>query len=214
MNKIIIRYSFIFLFLFSLIACEKENIEDNSWKIRNSEYIDSIASEAKNNPENWKVLLNYKLGFEDPNFNVWQNDDYVYAKVIKEGDKNGPSPFYTDSVDVYYKGSLINGTLFEYNFKEEIDFEIAEPRRMAVGGKYGVITGLATALQYMKIGDRWEIYIPEKLGYKDDKDKPSIPPYSTLIFEVVLEDIIHPNGIDKMKSEEYLRMILNSNKVK
>lgn len=73
-------------------------------------------------------------------------------------------PFFLCQVvedKVYYKGSLINGTLFEYNFKEEIDFEIAEPRRMAVGGKYGVITGLATALQYMKIGDRWEIYIPE-----------------------------------------------------
>lgn len=212
MNKIIIRYSFIFLCLFSLIACEKENIEDNSWKIRNSEYIDSIASEAKNSPENWKVLLNYKLGFEDPNFNVWQNDDYVYAKVIKEGDKNGPSPFYTDSVDVYYKGSLINGTLFDYNFKEEIDFEIAEPRRFAVGGLYGVITGFSTALQHMKKGDRWEIYIPEKLGYEDDNDKPSIPPFSTLIFEVVLEDIIHPNEIDKIKSEKYLKMILESRK--
>lgn len=196
--RTLINYSFVFLFLAFLISCEKEKVEDNYWKIKNREFIDSIASEAKRNPENWKMLLSYKLGFEDLNNKYyWTNDDYVYVQIIKQGDSNIPSPFYTDSVDIYYKGSLIDETLFDYNFQEDKDFEIAEPTRFAVGGRYGVITGLSTALQNMKIGDRWKIYIPEKLGYGDDTDKPSILPYSTLIFEVVLEDIIHPIGPDE-----------------
>lgn len=207
-----VKYFFLLFLPFLVVACEKEDIIDNSWKEKNIEYLDSIASIAKSNPNNWKILLNYKLGVEGFDTTIWDKDDYVYVKVIEESDQDASSPFYTDSVDVYYKGSLINGALFDYNFKEDKDFEIAEPRRFAVGGKYGVITGLSTALQHMKKGDRWLIYIPEKLGYKDDNDKPSIPPYSTLIFEVVLEDIIHPNGPDKLKTEEYLKMILNYSK--
>ena len=59
-----VKYFFLLFLPFLVVACEKEDIIDNSWKEKNIEYLDSIASIAKSNPNNWKILLNYKLGVE------------------------------------------------------------------------------------------------------------------------------------------------------
>lgn len=96
-------------------------------------------------------------------------------KVIKEG--KGKSPKVTDKVTTHYKGTLINGTEFDSSYKRN------EPATFPVNG---VIKGWTEALQLMKEGSKWELYIPASLAYAEQGSPPKIEPNSTLIFEIEL----------------------------
>ena len=91
-------------------------------------------------------------------------------KVLTKG--TGPTPKATDSVKTHYKGTLING--------KEFDSSIArgEP---AVFPVKGVIPGWTEALQLMKVGDKWQLFVPSDLAYGAEENR-AIPPNSTLIF--------------------------------
>lgn len=101
--------------------------------------------------------------------------DGLQYQVIKSG--NGKSPKLTDKVKAHYIGTLINGAEFDNSVKR------GEP---AVFPLNGVIKGWQEALQLMKVGDKWKIFIPSDLGYGDSGAGQQIPPGSTLIFEVEL----------------------------
>jgi FKBP-type peptidyl-prolyl cis-trans isomerase len=96
-------------------------------------------------------------------------------KVLKEGD--GASPNGTDNVTVHYRGTLIDGTEFDSSHKRN------QPATFRVNG---VIRGWTEALQMMKPGAKWLLFIPAKLAYGERGAGSSIPPGSTLIFEVEL----------------------------
>ena len=93
----------------------------------------------------------------------------------------GQKPKATDSVRVHYEGTLIDGTVFDSSYKrgESIAFPLN-----------GVIKGWTEGLQLMSVGSKWRLYIPYRLGYGEHGAGSSIPPYSTLIFDVELLDII------------------------
>jgi FKBP-type peptidyl-prolyl cis-trans isomerase FklB len=95
-------------------------------------------------------------------------------KVITEG--KGKSPKETDTVTVHYKGTLIDGTEFDSSYKR------GEPATFPVNG---VIKGWTEALQLMKEGSKWQLFIPASLAYGEN-GRPGIPPNSVLIFEVEL----------------------------
>ena len=124
-------------------------------------------------------------------------------KVLKVGEgSNRISPFYTDTVSVYYRGKLINGTVFDQNYSGDLDKEVHVPTHFALQAKQsssvfddGLIVGWITALQYMKEGDRVELYIPADLGY-GTQSQSSIPANSVLIFDLKLEKVIHPDGLE------------------
>ena len=99
-------------------------------------------------------------------------------KIIKNG-KGKRKPKSTDTVKVHYKGSLIDGTEFDSSIKRKQPLEIRLDR---------VIPGWTEGLQRMRVGDKWELYIPYELGY-GEAPNPKIPPFSTLIFEVELLSI-------------------------
>lgn len=99
-------------------------------------------------------------------------------KVIKEGE--GESPKSTDEVSVTYTGKLIDGTVFDSSEKHG-----GKPANFKVGQ---VIRGWTEALQLMKKGAEYEIFIPSNLAY-GERGTPGIPPNSTLIFNVTLLDI-------------------------
>ena len=102
-------------------------------------------------------------------------------KVIKEG--TGNTPTTTDKVKTNYRGRLINGTEFDSSYKRNKPFEFAV--------KGGVIKGWIEAVQLMKEGGKWELYIPANLAY-GTRGSRSIPPNSTLIFEIELIEIVKP----------------------
>jgi FKBP-type peptidyl-prolyl cis-trans isomerase len=102
--------------------------------------------------------------------------DGLQYKVIKDG--TGASPKATDVVSVHYKGTLIDGTEFDSSYKR------GQPTEFPVNR---VIPGWTEALQLMKEGSKWILYIPSKLAY-GERGTPGgpIPPDATLIFEVEL----------------------------
>ena len=99
-------------------------------------------------------------------------------KVIKEG--TGATPKATDQVQVHYSGTLIDGTEFDSSYKrgEPITFPVQ-----------GVIKGWIEALQMMKVGGKWQLFIPSDLAYGETGSGP-IPGNAPLIFEVELLDIV------------------------
>jgi FKBP-type peptidyl-prolyl cis-trans isomerase FklB len=99
-------------------------------------------------------------------------------KVIKEG--TGKTPKADDTVVTNYSGKLIDGTEFDSSIKR------GEPATFPVKG---VIPGWTEALQLMKEGSKWELYIPANLAYGDHGAGNTIGPNATLIFEIELISI-------------------------
>jgi FKBP-type peptidyl-prolyl cis-trans isomerase len=97
-------------------------------------------------------------------------------KVLKEG--TGKTPKDTDVVVTHYKGTLLDGTEFDSSYKRNAPAEFPVNR---------VIKGWTEALQLMKEGDKWILYIPPKLAY-GERGAPGgvIGPNETLIFEIEL----------------------------
>ena len=99
-------------------------------------------------------------------------------KVEKEG--TGPQPKATDMVTVNYRGTLIDGTEFDSSFKRN------QPATFPVSG---VIKGWTEALQLMKKGAKYQLFIPANLAYGERAMGPDIAPNSTLVFDVDLVDV-------------------------
>lgn len=96
-------------------------------------------------------------------------------KVLKEGE--GQSPKLTDTVSTHYRGTLIDGTVFDSSY------ERGEPASFPVSG---VIAGWTEALQKMKVGSKWQLFIPSELAYKSRGAGQLIGPNAALIFEIEL----------------------------
>lgn len=98
-------------------------------------------------------------------------------KVLEEG--TGETPTANDTVSVHYEGRLLNGNVFDSSYQRN------RPAEFPVTG---VIPGWVEALQLMKTGAKWELYIPGDLAYGERGNR-SIPPNSLLIFQVELLEI-------------------------
>jgi FKBP-type peptidyl-prolyl cis-trans isomerase FklB len=90
---------------------------------------------------------------------------------------NGATPEATDKVTVHYRGTLVDGTEFDSSYSRN---------KPASFGVNRVIPGWNEALQLMQEGDKWQLFIPPKLGYAERGTGSKIPPNSALIFEVEL----------------------------
>lgn len=99
-------------------------------------------------------------------------------KVITMG--TGDIPTATQRVKVNYRGTLIDGTEFDSSYKRN------QPATFACNQ---VIKGWTEALTMMPVGSKWMLYIPQELGY-GSRETGKIPPFSTLIFEVELLEIV------------------------
>lgn len=99
-------------------------------------------------------------------------------KVITMG--TGEKPQKTDRVKVDYEGRLIDGTVFDSSYKR------GKPATFPVGQ---VIAGWTEALCMMPVGSKWEVYVPQELGY-GDREQQKIPPFSCLVFTVELHEIV------------------------
>ena len=93
----------------------------------------------------------------------------------------GQKPVATDKVKVHYHGTLIDGTVFDSSVRR------GEP---ATFGVTQVIQGWVEALQLMPVGSKWKLFIPYNLAYGEQGAGQMIAPYSALIFEVELLEIV------------------------
>ena len=99
-------------------------------------------------------------------------------QVLREG--NGQSPKATDTVECHYEGTLIDGTKFDssYDRGQTATFPLNQ-----------VIAGWTEGLQLMKEGGKYRFFIPYDLGYGERGAGASIPPFSTLVFDVELVSV-------------------------
>lgn len=98
--------------------------------------------------------------------------------VLKQGD--GPKPAETDTVEVHYRGTTIEGAEFDSSYKR------GNPATFPVTG---VIKGWTEALLLMNVGGKYKLFIPSELGYGERGAGQNIGPNAVLIFEVELLDI-------------------------
>lgn len=99
----------------------------------------------------------------------------VCYKVLQSGSEGGKQPTPSSVVSCYYLGRTIDGKCFDTSLG---GYPLAIRLR-------DLIEGWVIALQQMRVGDKWEIYIPSELGY-GSFSQPGIPANSTLIFEIEL----------------------------
>jgi FKBP-type peptidyl-prolyl cis-trans isomerase FklB len=102
-------------------------------------------------------------------------------EIIRSG--NGPTPTKADTVTTHYKGQLIDGEIFDGSYRGKAPTPADEPISFPVGG---VIAGWTEALQLMKVGDKWRLFIPSELAYGERGAGADIGPGATLIFEIEL----------------------------
>jgi FKBP-type peptidyl-prolyl cis-trans isomerase FklB len=108
----------------------------------------------------------------------------VQYKVLQSGPPGGESPDSNDLVRVEYEGTLTDGTVFDSSF------ERGQPAVFTLGE---VVEGWTEALQHMKVGDEWIVYLPPDQAY-GPQGRPGIPPNSVLVFRVKLLDIARAPG--------------------
>lgn len=189
--------------LFAFTACSEEDDEVEeypNWPATNDAYFnalsDSVANIIAQNPSQteWKRIKNWSL----QDTVAGKNADYIIVKVISSAPATETaSPIYTDTVSVHYVGQYIpsankyktSGYVFDRSFNEPFDADISVPSEFAVSA---VVDGFATALQHMRRGDHWLVYIPYQLGYGNPSSSTSIESGSTLIFDLRLVDFRSP----------------------
>jgi peptidylprolyl isomerase/FKBP-type peptidyl-prolyl cis-trans isomerase FklB len=108
----------------------------------------------------------------------------VQYKVVKSGPADGLSPKPGDEIKVHYEGKLVSGRVFDSSY------ERGEPAVMPLDG---LIPAWIEALQQMRPGDEWTLYVPPEQGY-GERGAGEIPPNSALIFRIELLGVLPRAG--------------------
>jgi FKBP-type peptidyl-prolyl cis-trans isomerase FklB len=153
------------LLLFSLLACSPEQSDESTLNSKVNE-----MNEAVNAGKQFLQANALKDG-------VAVTASGLQYKVLKSG--SGATPGLTDTVVTHYHGTFIDGKVFDSSVDR------GEPLEFPVNG---VISGWTEALQLMKEGDKWQLFIPSELAYGERGVGP-IPPNTPLVFEVELIDV-------------------------
>lgn len=200
----------------AFVACEEvqEGGKYDNWQLRNEAFIDSIRSKVGDNivtsrtdAENMEIGKLYAIKVETESTSA--NPQYVYCKKLWKSN-DGAYPLYTEKVNAFYHGTLITGDRFDGNFEgfgatdRDIPLPLSEPLPLLEnpsGSKWptvfdsssefavsGVIAGWTWALQYMRAGERWMLYIPWQSAYGSSGSS-TILGYSSLTFDVYLDGI-------------------------
>ncbi|MBK5195677.1 MAG: FKBP-type peptidyl-prolyl cis-trans isomerase [Proteiniphilum sp.] len=161
-------------------SCDETETFDDKWKLDNEAQFAAIAANSA------YTKLNSQSG-----------NGYIMYKEIESGE--GATPFFTDQVKVLYTGWFKREWSKPDTYTDDKDNSIYNkiifdstsnrndiPSIFAVNG---AVDGFSTALQNMQVGDKWEVWIPWKLGY-GESGSGSIQAYTTLVFEIELVAIV------------------------
>lgn len=167
-------------------ATKEDTLPVSSFIIQN--YLNKYFTELQQNQmkEQYKDYIAQNEAFLADNANkdsVISLPSGLQYIVLKEG--NGNKPALSDRIRVHYTGKLIDGTVFDSSYNRN------EPAEFGVGQ---VIPGWTEAIQLMPVGSKYRVFIPQNLAYGAQAPQGSaIKPFSTLIFEVELLEIL-PSG--------------------
>ena len=199
-NKV--RRMAIVLPFFLLVSCplltscseEDDTVEEYvDWQKKNDTYFNDIYNTAKQKiaagDTSWKIFRSWALVPDA----ATKPTDFIVVHVLEEGTGSG-CPMFSDYTRVHYSGRLLpstsypEGHVFDSSWNGSYNAQSSKPSDLSVNG---TITGWATALMQMHIGDHWEVYIPYTLGYGTTNTNTTtgvinIPAYSTLIFDIRL----------------------------
>ena len=162
-------------------SCSKEDDTDTVWKDKNEAAFAKTAASA-----------------EFKSIESESKNGSIAFRIVKSGE--GKTPLYTDRVKVLYTGwfkkvDWNKGDTFKNeegrNISNKFIFDSTANRNNvpSVFVVSEVVDGFSTALQQMKVGDKWEVWIPWKLGYGEFGKNP-IAGHTTLVFEIELLDIL------------------------
>ena len=195
-----------FVVLAAVIACQEVNevTEYDNWQERNEAFADSLSALAAGRvvvtaaeADAMEVGKFYAI---ETSASTNLLSQYIYVKKLTSN-SIGDRPYYTDRAKAYYYGTLINGHKFDGNFvgysaveKGSLDgttklpTEFDTPLQVAINGS--LIVGWKTALQYMREGERWMVFVPYQSAYgKSGND--NIIGYSLLCFDMILDEVTH-----------------------
>ncbi len=163
-------------------------------------FFDALSNKARLNNEQLKAAFMaleervQKKMIESGRKNLERANEFLKANKDKEGVQTtktglqytvlkagtGKTPGLTSKVKVHYEGKLLDGKVFDSSIERN------EPIEFPVNG---VIAGWTEALQRMKVGDKWKLFIPPGLAYGEQGSPPDIGPNELLVFEVELLDV-------------------------
>ena len=215
--KRILNLSFLVILVFaSCSEDEKEYDPYYDWQARNEVWFRSVADSARtaiaqakarygNQWEDSCQWRMFKRLDQAQDYNTGRLDDSICVRIVQRGTGNY-SPCWNDTVFVSHRGWIMSTTyqtynddnvqvdsvmqqVFDQSYYGVFDAQIAAP---ALFVSSGVVTGFATALQYMVEDDDWLVYVPARLGYGSES-KTSIPAYSTLLWRIHLA-AVYPTG--------------------
>ena len=181
------------------ISCseaDEDDVEFADWQSRNENYFNNLYAETQAKvaagDSTWQFI---RCFVKADSSLVDKKEDYIIVQHIESAPATQKgTPLYTDSVDVHYRGWLIPsvnypaGYEFDSSYRMEFDPVVCSPSTFTLNSS--LVLGFSTALQHMRRGDHWRVWIPYQLGY-GTTDYSTIPGYSTLIFELWLEDFWH-----------------------
>lgn len=195
------------LLLGMFTSCDEvsEAGEYDNWTVRNQQFVDSLHTLVGSNvvttlEEADAMPLQKHFAVEVPVSSTTAGKAYVYCqKLVSNPD--GERPLYAghnSTVSAFYYGTLITGDMFDGNFtgfsatdKDVSNIEEKQPTSSDEPVDFNVksvIAGWTWPLQYMHEGERWIVYIPQECAYGTD-DNGSIPGYSALTFDIILDDV-------------------------
>lgn len=198
--------------LFTSCTENDDTVEEYAnWQSKNETYWDNLYTttqqKIKSGDTSWKIILNYTFQNQKQTTGsalTYRPENYIIAHVEQAG-TGTTSPLYSDSVSMHYMGRLIpsttytSGLIFDKSWSSN-QFNAATSRPVhsyigltndAEGKPTSLVDGFTTALMSMHRGDHWTVYIPYQLGY-GEKNSGVVPAYSTLIFDLRLNDFSHP----------------------
>ncbi|MDR0938139.1 MAG: FKBP-type peptidyl-prolyl cis-trans isomerase [Mediterranea sp.] len=171
----------------ALGACgETEEVSRyDNWRTRSDAFMDSIAKVYQDQQSGELNVTDEKdrlYAFQDQT-----NGKTIYVKKIESG-SGTVSPYFTSTVNAYYRMSYFNGDVVQQNFSGDAPTGVGDaPATFTISS---LITGWQYTLIYMKVGDFWTIYIPYESGYADGTGGDgTLQPYSALVYNVKLDAI-------------------------
>ena len=168
---------------FDKLALSRSDLVEAKEEVKAAESDDETESEPQSSTEETaaanQAAADKFLAENQSKDGVITTDSGLQYEVLTEGE--GESPKDDSRVKVHYKGTLIDGTVFDQSGDSAVEFGVNQ-----------VIAGWTEALKLMKPGAKWKLYIPPELGYGERGSGDKIGPNALLIFEVELVSI-EPN---------------------